>query len=135
MYQMNQVENFPETNLYKETKNEERKKWQRKAATESQVLLKNEDNILPLKNIRKIAVIGNDAQKRDCGDDMDLLCQNNTNQVQNGFIPIGYGSGTTDFNYLISPLVFSTVPSSSPESALAKTIATSAWRATSTPFS
>ena len=104
MYQMNQMENFPETNLYKKTNTEERKKLQRKAATESQILLKNEDNILPLKNIKKIAVIGNAAQKRDCGDDGDLLCQNATNLIQNGFIPLGYGSGTTTFEYLISPL-------------------------------
>ena len=101
---MNQMDNFPETNMFRETKTEERKQLQRKAATESQVLLKNEDNILPLKNIKKIAVIGNAAQKRDCADDTDLLCQNDTNKVQNGFIPLGYGSGTTTFNYLISPL-------------------------------
>ena len=104
MYKMNQMEKFPEINIFKETKTEERKKLQRKAATESQILLKNEDNILPLKNIKRIAVIGNGAQKRDCEDDTDLLCQNDTNKVQNGFIPLGYGSGATTFNYLISPL-------------------------------
>ena len=104
MFKMNQMENFPEINIYKETKTEERQKLQRKAATESQILLKNEDNILPLKNVKKIAVIGNAAQKRDCIDDTDLLCQNETNKVQNGFIPLGYGSGATTFNYLISPL-------------------------------
>ena len=104
MFKMNQMENFPEINIYKETKTEERQKLQRKAAIESLILLKNEDNILPLKNVKKIAVIGNAAQKRDCIDDTDLLCQNETNKVQNGFIPLGYGSGTTTFNYLISPL-------------------------------
>ena len=104
MFKMNQMENFPEINIYKETKTEERQKLQRKAATESLILLKNEDNILPLKNVKKIAVIGNAAQKRDCIDDTDLLCQNETNKVQNGFIPLGYGSGATTFNYLISPL-------------------------------
>ena len=97
------MENFPETNIFRETKTEGRKQLQRKAATESQVLLKNE-NILPLKNIKKIAVIGKAAQKRDCADDTDFLCQNDTNKVQNGFIPLGYGTGTTTFNYLISPL-------------------------------
>ena len=104
MYQMNQMEKYPETNLYKETKTEERKRLQRRAAAESQVLLKNEDNILPLKNVKKIAVIGNDAQYRDCKGDDDLQCQNDTNKVQNGHIPLGYGSGTTSFNYTISPL-------------------------------
>ena len=104
MYQMNQMDNYPDVHLFKETKTPERIKLQRDAATESQVLLKNEDNILPLKNIKSIAVIGNAAQKRDCGEDGDLLCQNSTNIVQNGHIPLGYGSGTTTFNYTISPL-------------------------------
>ena len=104
MYKMNQMENFPEVNLYKETKTEERKQLQRRAAAESQVLLKNIDNILPLKNVKKIAVIGNDAADRDCIGDDDLQCKNITNDVQNGHIPLGYGSGTTTFNYIISPL-------------------------------
>ncbi len=52
--------------LYQNTKTEERKKLQRKAATESQILLKNENNILPLKDIKTIAVIGNDAMEREC---------------------------------------------------------------------
>ena len=104
MYQMNQMDNFPDVHLFKETKTPERIKLQRDAATESQVLLKNEDNILPLKNVKSIAVIGNAAQKRDCGEDGDLLCQNDTNKVQNGYIPLGYGSGTTTFNYTISPI-------------------------------
>ena len=100
MYEINQMDNFPKTQLYKETKTEARKKLQRKAATESQVLLKNEDNILPIKNVKSIAVIGNGAQKRDCGDDNDMLCGN----FQKGFIPLGYGSGTTTFDYLVSPI-------------------------------
>ena len=99
MYQMNQMDNYPDVHLFKETKTPERIKLQREAATESQILLKNEDNILPLKDIKSIAVIGNAAQKRDCGEDGDLLCQNETNRVQNGHIPLGYGSGTTTFNY------------------------------------
>ena len=100
MYELNQMDNFPQVQLYKETKTDERKKLQRKAATESQVLLKNEDNILPLKNVKKIAVIGNGAQKRDCPNDNDMQCGN----FQKGFIPLGYGSGTTTFDYLISPI-------------------------------
>ena len=105
MYQMNQMNNFPETNLFKNTITEERKKLQRRAAAESQILLKNEDNILPLKKgIKKIAVIGNDAQDRDCEKDDDIMCKSDKNEVQNGFIPLGYGSGTTTFSYLISPL-------------------------------
>ncbi len=100
MYELNQMDNFPQTQLYKETNTNERKKLQRKAATESQILLKNEDNILPLKDVKKIAVIGNGAQKRDCGDDNDMSCGG----IQKGFIPLGFGSGTTTFSYLVSPI-------------------------------
>ena len=100
MYEINQMEGFPKTQLYKETKTDARKQLQRKAATESQVLLKNEDNILPIKDVKSVAVIGNGAQKRNCGDDNDMMC----GSFQNGFIPLGYGSGTTTFNYLISPI-------------------------------
>jgi beta-glucosidase len=104
MYLMNQMDNFPDIHMFKETKTEERKKLQRRAAAESQILLKNEDNILPLKNIKSIAVIGNDAVERDCGEDTDMTCKNSTNEVSIGHIPLGYGSGTTTFGYLITPL-------------------------------
>ena len=102
---MNQMEDFPNIHLYQNTITEERKKLQRKAATESQILLKNENNILPLKNIESIAVIGNDAMERDCpSDDYYFSCINDTNLVANGHIPIGYGTSSSTFNYLISPL-------------------------------
>ena len=104
MFQFGQMENFPETNLYKDTKNDKRKKLQRRAAAESQILLKNQDRILPLKGNITIAIVGNDAAQRDCGTDDDMACQNATNKIQNGHIPLGYGSGTTTFNYIISPL-------------------------------
>ena len=104
MYKLNQMENFPDIHIYKETKTQDRIKLQRKAAAESQILLKNEDNILPLKNIKSIAVIGNDAIERDCGKDDDMKCRNDTNEVSIGHIPLGYGSGTTTFGYLVTPL-------------------------------
>ena len=58
--------NFPEVNLYRDTITDERKNLQRKVASESQILLKN-DGILPLKNIKKIIVVGNDSLERYCG--------------------------------------------------------------------
>ena len=104
MYKLNQMENFPDIHMFHDTKTEERKKLQRDAATESQILLKNEDDILPLKDIKTIAVIGNAAFERDCIGENDFGCVNETNLVVNGHIPLGYGSGTTDFSYLVTPL-------------------------------
>ena len=106
MYKMDQMENFPKVNIYNPTNTEKRKELQRKVATESQVLLKN-DGILPLKtdgSIKKIAVIGNDALERDCLPTGLPQCLNETNEVINGHVPLGYGSGVTNFGYLITPL-------------------------------
>ena len=99
------MEDFPNIHVYQNTITDERKKLQRKAATESQILLKNENNILPLKDIKTIAVIGNAALERDCpSDDYYFSCINETNLVNNGYIPVGYGTSSTTYNYLISPL-------------------------------
>ena len=106
MYKMQQLDdNFPDIDLWVETKTDQRKNLQKKAATESIILLKNDDNILPIKNnIETIAIIGNEAYYRDCiGRNDDNECRNKTNEVMNGHIPLGYGSGSTTFGYLITP--------------------------------
>ena len=105
MYLLNQMKDFPAVDIYKPTNTKERKDLQRKVATESQVLLKN-DGILPLdtNSIRKIAVIGNDAFERDCIPSGLPQCLNETNEVINGHVPLGYGSGVTNFEYLVTPL-------------------------------
>ena len=105
MYLLNQMENYPKKALRKDVVTDQTIALQRQAATESQVLLKN-DGTLPISSeIKKIAIIGNAAFPRDCIDgDGDHQCYNNTNHVSNGHIPIGYGSGTTDFKYLIDPV-------------------------------
>ena len=106
MYYLDQMEGFPEKDLTKNVITDERVSIQRQAATESQVLLKN-DGILPINAsaVKTIAVVGNAAFPRDCiNGDGDHQCYNSTNHVSNGHIPIGYGSGTTDFPYLISPI-------------------------------
>ena len=105
MYKMNQMDNYPKVDIYYQTNTTYRKQLQRKVATESQVLLKN-DGILPLKTgtIKKIAIIGNDAFERDCFPTGLPQCLNETNEVINGHVPLGYGSGVTNFEYLITPL-------------------------------
>ena len=105
MYKMNQMDNYPKVDIYYQTNTTKRKQLQRKVATESQVLLKN-DGILPLNtdDIKKIAIIGNDAFERDCIPSGLPQCLNETNEVINGHVPLGYGSGVTNFEYLITPL-------------------------------
>ena len=105
MYKMNQMDNYPKVDIYYQTNTTYRKQLQRKVATESQVLLKN-DGILPLNtgSIKKIAIIGNDAFERDCFPSGLPQCLNETNEVINGHVPLGYGSGVTNFEYLITPL-------------------------------
>ena len=97
---------YPDINLLNNTISIENKKLNREAATQSNVLLKNEDDILPLKNLRgkKLAVIGNDAMYSDCLKIHDCSCRSPTNTIFKGHVALGYGSGTTSFKYLIDPL-------------------------------
>jgi beta-glucosidase len=69
----------------------------RKIAAESTVLLKNENNALPLKAPKSIAVFGNDA-----GDTTEGPL--NQQKFEYGTLAVGGGSGASLFTYLISPL-------------------------------
>ncbi|KAK0721491.1 glycosyl hydrolase family 3 N terminal domain-containing protein [Apiosordaria backusii] len=69
----------------------------REIGTKSTVLLKN-NGILPLKSPKSIAVIGNDAQDPPGGPN---ACPERA--CITGTVAMGYGSGTADFPYLISP--------------------------------
>ena len=109
MYQMNQMDDYPDVDMYVNTITDDRKKLQREAATQSQVLLQNKDNTLPLKTdseyTTKILVLGSDAKPRNCDGEGDFQCKTKTNEVYDGHMPLGYGSGTTDFkNNLVDPL-------------------------------
>lgn len=106
MYKMDQMNNYPKINIYNPTNTTKRKQLQRKAATESQVLLKN-DGILPLKtdgNIKKIDIFGNDAFERECIPNVIYQCVKDTNEIFIANVPIGYCSGISTFEYLITPL-------------------------------
>ena len=104
--QLNIYKKYPEINLLKNTLTPKTKKLNREAATQSNVLLKNENNILPLKNLKgkTIAVIGNDAIYSKCLKIKDCSCITHKNSIFKGHMALGYGSGTTDFKYLIDPL-------------------------------
>ena len=112
MYKLGQLNDneiykgYPKINLLKNTTNEKNKKLNRQAATQSNVLLKNENSILPLKNLKgkTIAIIGNDAIKSNCLKIFDCSCISKKNKIFKGHMALGYGSGTTTFDYLIDPL-------------------------------
>ena len=105
MYKFNQMDNFNSVNFSRNTLNDENIKFQRKVAADSNVLLKNEDNILPIndKKVKKIAILGSDAFERDCPNENDFNCYSSKKPYYKGHSPIGYGSGTTTFKYLITP--------------------------------
>ena len=109
MYKLDQFSTdipYPKIDLMKNTITDDTKRINREAATQSNVLLKNDNNILPIKNMKgkKIAVIGNDAFESPCIRDSDCSCISNTNHIYRGHLALGFGSGTTYFNYLVDPL-------------------------------
>ncbi|KAL5316134.1 hypothetical protein ACEPPN_017012 [Leptodophora sp. 'Broadleaf-Isolate-01'] len=71
----------------------------RKIARDGIVLLKNTDGALPLKKPASLAVVGYDSIVNPQGANVcvDRGCNNGT-------LAMGWGSGTADFPYLISPL-------------------------------
>ena len=80
----------------------------RQVARESIILLKNNENVLPLANnkhnsveYKKFAVIGNDAIKTSCTNISNNVCINSTTGAKyiEGHLFIGWGSGATDINF------------------------------------
>ena len=105
MYKFNQLDsNYPDINLDNPTITDATKKINREAAGQSNVLLKNE-NVLPISKDKysKIAIIGNDAFQSDCNKINDCSCKEGDNQIFHGHLGLGYGSGTTDFQYIVAP--------------------------------
>jgi len=96
LFKAGQMKDFPKVDLYVDTLTEKNKALNRKVGADSNVLLKNDDDILPIgEGIKKIAIIGKDAMPPKLCDDM---------QCADGTLPLGWGSGTTDFKYVIDPL-------------------------------
>lgn len=71
----------------------------REVGANSIILLKNVDNALPLVSPKQIAVIGEDAGQSAYGPNgcSDRGCDNGT-------LAMGWGSGSTNFPYLVDPL-------------------------------
>ncbi|KAJ3220789.1 hypothetical protein HK099_004009, partial [Clydaea vesicula] len=114
-YKVGQDKGFPKTNFdsWNNDRTDDKKSDQlinvrsnhadiiRRVGADSIVLLKNTDNLLPLKvNNKIISVIGDNSRPPK---------ENNPNQFPDrsgvdGHCAIGWGSGTTNFPYLVSPL-------------------------------
>ncbi|EXJ80203.1 beta-glucosidase [Capronia coronata CBS 617.96] len=94
-------------NKFVETEDEESRNLAREVASEGIVLLKNSDAILPLTptlsglgtgNRKRVAVIGEDAGP---GKGPNYCEDRGCNQ---GTLAVGWGSGSTEFTYLVDPL-------------------------------
>lgn len=94
-------------NKFIEAENEDSKQLARQVASEGIVLLKNEDSILPLTPTlseltshgrKRVAVVGEDAGP---GKGPNYCDDRACNQ---GTLAVGWGSGATEFTYLVDPL-------------------------------
>ena len=107
MYKLQQLDSkYPKIDLSVDTITNKSKKINREAAGQSNVLLKNDNDVLPLSKTKynKIAIIGNDAFPTDCNSISDCSCKSGSNNIFHGHLGLGYGSGTTTFSYIIDPL-------------------------------
>ncbi|KAI9485708.1 MAG: glycoside hydrolase superfamily [Benjaminiella poitrasii] len=108
-YKLGQDQGFPEVNFdsFKSERGQHvdvqgnHKQQIRQLAASSTVLLRNEDNILPLSEsrIKKLAIIGSDAGPNPMG--LNACADHGCN---NGTLAQGWGSGVASFPYLITPL-------------------------------
>ncbi|KAJ3401673.1 hypothetical protein HDU80_005819 [Chytriomyces hyalinus] len=112
MYQFGQNDKFPKVgfNSFKDVrpKNEYNYDYRfkrnaevaRKVAAASIVIIRNEGGVLPLKNEQglKVAIVGEDARAPRVLNEFELQANND------GTLAQGWGSGTADYPYLISPV-------------------------------
>ena len=114
LYKFGQMDNFPGTeNFDINYITEKTRQLNRKAATESIILLKNDDNILPIdiKKIEsnnkkyKIGILGIDAFKGDFfGQEGNIILTILRGIKLDGHIINGMGSSQTDINYVVVPI-------------------------------
>ncbi|GAB5588478.1 hypothetical protein Unana1_03378 [Umbelopsis nana] len=106
-YMAGQDQNYPETNFdswdlvpekYVDVQSSHAKTI-RDVGSASIILLKNDNKTLPLQNIQKMAIIGDDAGPNAGGPN---ACEDRG--CDRGTLAIGWGSGTAEFPYLVTPL-------------------------------
>ncbi|KAJ3125008.1 hypothetical protein HK098_000673 [Nowakowskiella sp. JEL0407] len=96
-YKVGQDKGYPPVNISANAQTPEHVAHIRKVGAESTVLLKN-NGILPIKkSVRKIALVGSDAGP---GAGPNFFSDR---AGLNGTLAVGWGSGTVDFPYLITP--------------------------------
>ena len=106
-YKMRQDQGYPIVNLNSFNSEKDLKvnvqgdhfKHIRQVGAASSILLKNSANVLPLGKNLKIAVLGSDAGP---GDSTNNKCSDHG--CTSGTIAQGWGSGTTNFPYIVTPL-------------------------------
>jgi beta-glucosidase len=97
--------------LSRTSRNSETEALNREVGQESIVLLKNEGNFLPLNN-NKVAnpsyttlkIFGNSADESECLKANDCTCVGDSSRYFTGYVGLGWGSGTTHFQYQVTPL-------------------------------
>ncbi|MBR3674511.1 MAG: glycoside hydrolase family 3 C-terminal domain-containing protein, partial [Clostridia bacterium] len=119
-----------------QTRSSETEALNRQVGQESIVLLKNEGNFLPLNN-NKVAnptystlkIFGNSADESECLGVYDCTCKGDNSTYElgestryfTGYVGLGWGSGTTHFQYQVTPLAAITAKAQS----LSKTVTSS----------
>ncbi|KAJ7762672.1 glycoside hydrolase superfamily [Mycena metata] len=103
-YKLGQDKNYPAVTLSQNDNvnvQSDHYKIIRQIGAASTILLKNTKNALPLsvKNIKRIAIVGSDA-----GPNSDGANGCSDRGCSQGTLAMGWGSGTTNFPYLIDPL-------------------------------
>ena len=99
------------------TRTEDTIKLNRDVGGESIVLLKNEGDFLPLTDTKissyaSVKVFGNSAEESECLKKFDCTCKGDESSYEageasryfTGYVGLGWGSGTTHFEYQVSPL-------------------------------
>ena len=109
MFKMNQLNDFPKGNFSEDLVTEDKIKLNRKAAAESNILLKNDDNILPIKLDKnkkiKLVVLGINAFKGYFyGSEPNFIHFISPHIKIDGHLTNGYGSASTTYKYVITPI-------------------------------
>ena len=106
-------------NLKKTQEFDKTKALNKEVGQESIVLLKNEGNFLPLANNKvsnptysTLKIFGNSADESECLKANDCTCKGDNSTYEageatryfTGYVGLGWGSGTTHFEYQVTPL-------------------------------